>query len=86
MMGQYQEAVTQYKKALRIAPNNILAHLNLAGMYSLLGRDEEARAEAEEILRINPKFSLEYYAKTLPFRNQAVIDRYIEALRKAGLK
>jgi adenylate cyclase len=86
MMGQYQEAVTQYKKALRIAPNNILAHLNLAGMYSLLGRDEEARAEAEEILRINPKFSLEYYAKTLPFRNQAVIDRYIEALRRAGLK
>ncbi len=86
MMGQYQEAITQYKRALRIAPNNILAHLNLAGMYSLLGRDEEARAEADEILRINPKFSLEYYAKTLPFRNQAVIDRYIEALRKAGLK
>jgi adenylate cyclase len=86
MMGQYQEAITQYKKALRIAPNNILAHLNLAGMYSLLGRDEEARAETEEILRINPKFSLEYYAKTLPFRNQAVVDRYIEALRKAGLK
>ena len=30
MMGQYQEAVTQYKKALRVAPNNIMAHLNLA--------------------------------------------------------
>ena len=86
MIGQYQEAITQYKKALRLAPNNILAHLCLAGTYSLLGRDEEARAEVEEILRINPKFSLESYAKTLPYKNQAQLDRYVEALRKAGLK
>jgi len=86
VMGQYQEAITQYKKALRIAPNNILAHLALAGTYSLLGRDEEAHAEAAEVISINPKFSLESFAKTLPFKNQAQIDRYIEALRKAGLK
>jgi adenylate cyclase len=86
MMGQYQEAITQYKKALRIAPNNILAHLALAGTYSLLGRDEEAHAEAAEVISINPKFSLESFAKTLPFKNQAQTDRYIEGLRKAGLK
>jgi adenylate cyclase len=86
LMGQYQEAITQYKKALCVAPNNIWAHLSLAATYSLLGRDEEARAEAEEVLRMNPKFSLEYFAKALPFKNQAQIDCYIEALRKAGLK
>jgi adenylate cyclase len=86
MIEQYQEAITQYKKALRIAPNNIMAHLSLAGTYSLLGRNEEARAEAEEVLRLNPKFFLESYAKTLPFKNQAQIDRLVEALRKAGLK
>jgi adenylate cyclase len=86
MMGQYQEAITQYKKALHIAPNNIVAHIALAGTYSLLGRDEEARAEAEEVLRLNPKFSLESYAKMLPFKNQAQTDRLVEALRKAGLK
>jgi tetratricopeptide (TPR) repeat protein len=34
MMGQYQEAITQYKKALRIAPNNIIAHLALAPQLS----------------------------------------------------
>jgi adenylate cyclase len=86
MMGQYQEAITQYKKALRIAPNNIMAHLGLASTYSLLGRDEEAHAEAEEVLRLNPKFSLESFAKTLPYKNQAQIDRFVEALRKAVLK
>jgi tetratricopeptide (TPR) repeat protein len=86
MIGQYEEAITQYKKALRLAPNNILAHLCLAGTYSLSGRDEEARAEADEALKINPKFSLESYAKTLPYKNQAQLDRYVEALRQAGLK
>ena len=86
MTGQYQEAITQYKRALRVAPNNILAHLNLAGTYSLLGRDEEARVEAEEVLRLNPKFTLESFAKTAPFKNQTQIDHFVEALRKAGLK
>jgi adenylate cyclase len=86
MIGQYQEAITQYKKALHLAPNNILDHICLAGTYGLLGRDEEARAEAEEVLKINPKFSLESYIKMLPFKNQDQLDRYVEALRKAGLK
>ena len=86
LTGQYQEAITQYKKALRIAPNNIMAYLNLAATYSLLGRDEEARAEAEEVLRLNPRFSLESFAKISPQKNQAKLDRYVQALRKAGLK
>jgi adenylate cyclase len=86
LIGQYQEAIAQYKKALRIAPNSIPAHLGLAATYSLSGRGEEARTEAEEVLRLNPKFSLESYAKTLPFKNQAQLDRFVEALRRAGLK
>jgi hypothetical protein len=51
-----------------------------------LGREEEGRKEAREILKIDPKFSLENQAKILPYKNQADIDRFIEALRKAGLK
>jgi hypothetical protein len=46
---------------------------------------EDARAAAAEILKINPKFSLERYAKTLPFTRPAA-DRIVEDLRKAGLK
>ena len=32
----------------------------------MMGREEEARAEAAEVLRINPKFSVDYFAKILP--------------------
>lgn len=84
---RFEEAVPAYKKALQLAPDNILAHVNLAGTYSLMGREKEARAEAEEVLRLDPKFSLESYKKRLlMFKNQAPINPYINALRKAGLK
>jgi adenylate cyclase len=84
--GRFEEAVSAYKKSLQRAPDNIYAHLGLAATYSMMGREKEARAEAAEILRINPKFSVDWLAKAAPFKDQSVIDNYIGALRKAGLK
>jgi hypothetical protein len=49
-------------------------------------RNEEARIEAAEVLRINPKFSLEGFAKSVTYKNQEDVERTISALRKAGLK
>jgi adenylate cyclase len=64
-----------------------MSHLFLAATYSKMGREEEARAEAAEVLRINPKFSLDSYAKRLPPpRDKSRRDAYINDLRKAGLK
>jgi adenylate cyclase len=85
MTGQYDEAILASKKALDRNPNYLPAHAFLAASYSSLGREAEANAAAEEVLRINPKFSLESYAKTLPYKNKADIERYLAALRKAGL-
>ena len=84
--GRFEEAVSAFKKAIQVAPDKILAHITLATTYIWMGREEEARAEAAEILRINPKFSVDYYAKRLPFKDQSVNDRIVAALRKAGLK
>ena len=84
--GRYKEAVSEYKKALHLSPDNLFAHLGLAATYILMGSEEEGRAQAAEVLRINPKFSLGSFAKILPFKDQSVIDNYINALRKAGLK
>jgi adenylate cyclase len=84
--GMYDESIAAYKKALRVQPNNLFTHLRLAAVYSLLGREDEAHVEAAEVLRINPKFSLENFAKTIPFKNQDDTEHLINALRKAGLK
>jgi adenylate cyclase len=83
---RFEEAVSAYKKAIQLAPNDISAHLGLAATYSHMGREHEARAEAAEVLRINPKFSLDSYAKSLSGKDRSRIDNYINALRQAGLK
>jgi len=53
-------------------------------MYA--GREDKARATVADIQRIAPNFSVERFAKALPYKDKATGDRYIESLRKAGLK
>jgi adenylate cyclase len=56
MTGKYEEAVSAFRESIQRSPDNILGHIGLATVYSMLGREKEARAEAAEVLRINPKF------------------------------
>jgi adenylate cyclase len=85
MTGEYDKAVETFKKAVLVNPDYLVARAFLAACYSSLDRQAEATAEAREVLRINPKFNLESYAKTLPYKNKVDIEHYIAALRKAGL-
>ncbi len=59
-----------------------MAHTGLATIYALMGRENEARAESAEVLRIDPKFSWDRWVKGLPF-DQSRKDRMADALRKA---
>jgi tetratricopeptide (TPR) repeat protein len=84
--GRYEEGIAALKKAVSRNPNYLWAHLNLATAYSQSGREEEARAEAAEVLRIDPTCSLEGLRRIVIRKDQAVSERYLAALRKAGLK
>ena len=87
MMGQYEEAIEAFKKVIGFGPDYVYAHVGLTASYSLAGRMVEAHTEAAEVLRINPKFSLEGIAKN-GFYNFKKADKehFINALSKAGLK
>jgi len=85
-LGQYDKGITACKKGISISPDNMFAHLCLVAIYSLAGREKEARAEAAEVLRINPMFSLEFFSKVVPYKDQGDRDRVVNAMRKAGLK
>jgi tetratricopeptide (TPR) repeat protein len=84
--GRAEEAVTPLKQYLIRYPNILGAHLTLAAVYSELGKETEAQAETAEVLRINPKFSLEIHKERVPIKDPAMLERHIAALRKAGLK
>jgi len=85
LTGQYKKAVHEYKKAIQLQPDDMFSHLNLALCYVKLGREEDANAEAAEVLRINPKFSAESYAKHIPLKGEASKKILIDGMRKAGL-
>jgi adenylate cyclase len=84
-LERYDEAIAILKKAIEQEPQDLFGHLMLAVAYSLAGREQEAREEAKEVLRIDPKFSVKTLEKTLPFRNPEHTDRLTTAMRKAGL-
>src|SRR5262249_53837761 len=84
--GKPGEAIAPLKQYLTRYPNILDAHLTLAAVYSELGKEAEAQAEVAEVLRINPKFSLEAHKERVPIKDPAVLERHIAMLRKAGLK
>ena len=76
---KYEEGITWCEKAVRQEPDSLMARIMMTVVYSWSGRDEDARAEAAEVLRINPNFSLERFAKRAS-------PELTNALRKVGLK
>jgi adenylate cyclase len=84
--GHYEEALSYYKKAQKRNPANIWSYFYQAGIYGHLGRQEEARAAAKELLRLNPKFSVEQYEKTPWYKNRDKWNLFVKGLRKAGLE
>jgi adenylate cyclase len=84
-MGQYDEAILWGEKAVRQEPNSLLARVWMTVIYVSSGREEEARAEAAEVLKINAKFSVQKYEKRASFKKREDNERFISALRKAGL-
>ena len=84
--GRYEEALAYYKKAQGRNPDNIWPYFYQAGIYGHLGREKEARAAAKELLRLNPKFSVEQWEKMPWYKNRDKWKLHINGLRKAGLK
>ena len=86
MAGRYKEAIEMARRGIQRAPGNPSSYIALTDALSKSGRYDEARTAAAELLKVNPKFSVERYTKILPYKDQSYVDRTIDALHKAGLK
>ena len=80
----YEKALTEYKKALQLAPVSPPIYIHIAVTYALLGREEEARASAEKALELAPFISVSLTAKISPYKNQTDLKLILDAMRKAG--
>jgi adenylate cyclase len=86
LIRDYERAIEASEKAISIMPGNIRARLSLIVSYVMSGYEKEAHAQAQEVLRIDPSFSLGHFLRGLPFKDDSENERVVEALRKAGLK
>ena len=85
LLRQYDEAIAALRDSLHRNPNFLPARRLLAVVYSEVGREEEARDEVTEILRISPAASLQHWSDRTPYKNQLELERFIGGLRKAGM-
>lgn len=85
LTGRYEEAIASLKKSVARAPNFVPAHRYLAAIYGELGRQDEARAEVAEILRLDPRATVEDLRRTTPWKNRTALERFLDGLGKAGL-
>jgi tetratricopeptide (TPR) repeat protein len=90
--GRHQEAVTVYQELIadlerrqRHSRRLVPPHLGLAANYVWLGQEDEARQHAGEVLKLNPKFRLENLRKWSFYKDEAHLERILDALRRAGL-
>jgi adenylate cyclase len=86
LTNRYEEAIETLNRVLDPNPDHLPAHVYLAASYGELGRQAEARAEAAECERLSPQTSTEAWRQRLPYKDQAVLERLFDSLRKAGLK
>jgi adenylate cyclase len=85
MFKRYGDAVRFLRESTSRVPNLQFPHLLLASACPQLGQLAEAKAEAAEVLRINPGFTIEKWKRINVAKNPEDADHRLDGLRKAGL-
>jgi TolB-like protein/Flp pilus assembly protein TadD len=87
-LGAYEEAVPWYRRSIEINRNWWMSHLHFAADLEMLGRHDEARAEAQTGLAFIPKFTISTWRANVQSDNpvfQKQQERLLQAMQKAGV-
>jgi adenylate cyclase len=84
-VGRFEEAIAAFRKCLAGVPNMGNANIGLTLAFMEAGEEENARAQALQLLRIRPEFSASASPFVNSYKNPDTRERYISLLRKAGL-
>jgi adenylate cyclase len=85
MLKRYEDAVRSLREFAARVPSPLALHLFLAGAYAQAGQLAEARAEAAEVLRIDPGFTIARNKCLAVYKAPKDAEHRFDGLRKAGL-
>jgi adenylate cyclase len=85
-IGRHQEAITAFKRLLTRNPDHLRTRFFLAMVYNETGRREEAREEIEACKSLNPSLYIQRMRQIIPYKDQSLVDRWLNTLVELGVK
>jgi adenylate cyclase len=82
--GEYDKAEVAFLEAINRNPDAQRVRMWLATTYANAGRIEEATWQFEELMSLNPYFSIENIEATIPLQDETFRDRLINGIRTAS--
>jgi tetratricopeptide (TPR) repeat protein len=83
--ARYDEAIVWLRKAQRLNPRFVACHRTLAAALGLAGDIDAARAVAQQLLALDPRFRASAFTAWYPLRRQDDLERLTRGLQVAGL-
>lgn len=84
VLARYPEAIKAFSEGLASNPLSERLRVWLAAAYAMNGDLDEAQWQMEQIALSNPEFSIDKQAKAFPFKNEADLQRFVSALKRAA--
>ncbi|MDP8219422.1 MAG: tetratricopeptide repeat protein, partial [Candidatus Theseobacter exili] len=83
--GQFDQAIDEYEKTIKLDPRNVKAQYNLGVIYKNRKLYDKAIQQFNEAKRISPKYSKAYYSLGDIYRLKGKYDFAIQEFKKAAL-
>ncbi|MEE9235872.1 MAG: adenylate/guanylate cyclase domain-containing protein [Candidatus Acidoferrales bacterium] len=84
--GQPETGLEVVRETVRRDADYYIIRVVSVSIYCEQERYEEARAEAGEVYKADPGFSIQRFYRNLPYQDRARVEQIVEALQKAGVK
>ena len=84
-LGEHQQAISYYEKAIQIQPNYVKAHNNLGVILKELGEHQKAISYYEKAIQIDPKYEVAYINLGMLFKELGEYQKATSYYEKAIL-
>jgi tetratricopeptide (TPR) repeat protein len=81
----YEESMRLAREAIRQRGDFVGGHRVLTASAAMAGQDEVAKLALQELRRAQPSISLAWLASQMPIKQEADLEHYLGAFRRAGL-
>lgn len=84
VLRRYDEAIAAFNNGLLSNPTSERLRVWLAAAYAHDDKINEAKWQMQQVLMVNPGFSIKRQKKAFPFKNSTDLEHFISGIKKAG--